>query len=925
MKPEYRRQSWRIYNMQKILKKRIIRDLKTNLFRYLALGFLIVLGMYILVSLIGAAETIMQGSDANQIEQHLEDGEFSTFIPLTKDELTEITKQGITLEEMFYLDFVMKQDQSTLRIFKNREQINCLALDEGGRIAMEKNEIVLEKRYGEEHDLSIGDSIVVGTKTYVIVGFGSTPDYDAPYKNLSDTSVDSASFGTAFVTADAYEELLASGESVKSQEYLYSYLLNGKLTDKEFKELLKDLDFDADEVADPYFRDYWEETGGKQDELTEGVDKLYDGAMELADGLTELIGHNGELNGAATELFDAYLEQAYDGLKAYGLKEQLTEENFESELTDLKNKNSGLVGLSIGNLLSELKSIKEFKDGIGEYTDGAAEAAEGAEEIADGVKELKEATDELTDQYFNSGFSILTMFMAREDNMRIGGAADDQIINKQAGLVIGVIIIILFTYVISVFVVHNIERESSVIGALYAMGVKRKELLKHYLMLPVMITGISGIVGVILAFTPIGIYTQMRDSYAYFSTPEFRIICPVYLLVYGIVMPPVVAAVVNYLVIRKQLSRTALSLLRNEEKRQKESKLALGQLGFIGRFRIRQMLKETRTGLTVIFGLFISLLCMMISLNCLALVDHISKDSKTDTKFEYMYTYKYPTETVPEGGEAAYAVTLNKKIYGFNMEVTLMGIDADNPYFDAQTVEGLNQVVIGSATAQRFGLQVGDQFILTDAEEDRDYAFTVAGIARYAAGLYAFMDIDSMRKLFGVSDDYYNLVFADQELQIENGRLYAKTSRQEITQSADVFVDLMSGFIVTILIVSSLIICVVMYLMMKVMVDRSAYSISMMKIFGYRMGEIRKLYLNGNFYIVAVGALVCIPVTKKLMDLLYPSVMVPNVACGLDLSFHWYMYVILYAGIIFFYFIVNRMLVGRLKRMVPADVLKNRE
>lgn len=46
--------------MQKILRKRIIRDLKENLFRYLALGVLIILGMYLIVSLVGAAETIIE-------------------------------------------------------------------------------------------------------------------------------------------------------------------------------------------------------------------------------------------------------------------------------------------------------------------------------------------------------------------------------------------------------------------------------------------------------------------------------------------------------------------------------------------------------------------------------------------------------------------------------------------------------------------------------------------------------------------------------------------------------------------------------------------------------------------------------------------------------------------------------------------------
>ena len=35
--------------MQKILRKRIFRDLRENGFRYLALGFLIIMGMYIVI------------------------------------------------------------------------------------------------------------------------------------------------------------------------------------------------------------------------------------------------------------------------------------------------------------------------------------------------------------------------------------------------------------------------------------------------------------------------------------------------------------------------------------------------------------------------------------------------------------------------------------------------------------------------------------------------------------------------------------------------------------------------------------------------------------------------------------------------------------------------------------------------------------
>ena len=64
---------------------------------------------------------------------------------------------------------------------------------------------------------------------------------------------------------------------------------------------------------------------------------------------------------------------------------------------------------------------------------------------------------------------------------------------------------------------------------------------------------------------------------------------------------------------------------------------------------------------------------------------------------------------------------------------------------------------------------------------------------------------------------------------------------------------------------------------MKVMIDRSAYNISLIKVFGYKRKEIRKLYLDGNFYVVAIGALICLPLSKYIMNKLFPF-MISNAA-----------------------------------------------
>ena len=59
--------------MEKVLRKRAWRDLKENKFRYFALAFLIIISMYLVISLVGAADTIVDGTTKQAKKHKLED------------------------------------------------------------------------------------------------------------------------------------------------------------------------------------------------------------------------------------------------------------------------------------------------------------------------------------------------------------------------------------------------------------------------------------------------------------------------------------------------------------------------------------------------------------------------------------------------------------------------------------------------------------------------------------------------------------------------------------------------------------------------------------------------------------------------------------------------------------------------------------
>lgn len=1125
--------------MQRILSKRVLRDIRENLLRYLALFFLVALVMYMVVAIVGAAETIMQGTKESGRIHHGEDGQFGVFVPLTDDEIAQITEKGVTLQRDFSLDFHL--GQSTLRVYRARENVDLFVPSQGSEVPAQ-GEILLEQHYAEKHELGLGDSLTVGGRDFIVTGIGSTPDYDATYEKTSDTTVDSNLFGVGFVTAEDYEALKAGGENFRTEDYTYTYLLNDAMTDQELKELLQSFELDRSKVTDTYFLEMLADAEETKNDIQDGIRELLDGVNELADGVDELAEHNTELTDAADTLFDAMLEQVNDSLKEAGVEVTLTSSNYEQQLNtmianphaytasmrqdlqDIKKSleelqeykdgikaytegvnaasdgsgklvvgmgqitvnsdalNQGadaifnailgmvneqlqaqfntsgftFLGLttdgygkeldqmattftqmgahqvaaqlsavksqldtvaqfrdgvkaytkgvgeaSIGNqqlfgglstlytasevvvdgtdavvdalidmveaqlkesditvdltadnykeelerltaegssvdakLKDSLKDAKDtladledFREGIIDYTDAVDEIADGSRELRDGVQELQDETDDMIEEYFTFDIDNLTQFLIAADNPRIDAAAGDVVINRFAGILSGIILMVLFTYVISVFVIHNIEKESSVIGALYALGVTRGQLLFHYLLNPMLISFLGGAVGCILGFSEYGTGWQMGDSTAYYSLPPMRIVTPGYLLFYSLIMPPVTAAVVNYLVINKKLKCTALSLLRNEQTAGKAGRIQnmnLGNMKFLLRFQIRQMLREIRSAFAVVIGMFICLLILMMSIDCAVLCINFGNACLEETKYAYMYTYKYPTEDVPEGGTPAYVENLKKEAYGYNLDVTVLGIDDDNPYFPIATADKKNEIVISSAAAQKFGVKAGDKLVLSDEVNERDYAFTVKNIVNFTSGVYVFLNRDVMQELFDQEDDYYNVVFADHALDIDNGRLYATVSKENVEESSQIFTDMMGPMVVMLVAISALIFMIVMYLMMKVMIDRSAFSISLMKVFGYRRREIRRLYLDGNFYVILLGALICVPLAKWSMDLVYPYC-IANVAIGMDLKFTPQIYIMIYGGILLCYMVINFLLVGRLNKLVPAEVLKNRE
>jgi len=740
--------------MNRVLNQRLMRDLRANFGRYLALLFMIFLGIYLVVSVVGAAELVISGTENWKEKNNVEDGQFATFLPLSEKEEEKLKADGTDIEKMFSID-LRAADNTELRAFAIREKIDLVMIDEGALPSADKD-VVLEKGYAREHDLSVGDTITIEGSAFAVVGIGSVPDYDQVLKTFSSPAVDAEAFGLMFVTQNEYENLTSEHAS-KVETYTYAFRLGTGTAD------------------------------------------------------------------------------------------------------DLKDK-----------------------------------------------------------------IENLTSFVTYEDNIRIEAAAGDVIMDKKVGLVAGVVVLILFAYVISVFVVHQIEREQPVIGALYALGVKKRNLLLHYVILPTLTSMFAGILGMLLAFSPLGIGMMAKTHYAYFSIPQFPTVYPPYLIIYAVVLPPLICALVNLWTVNRKLSRTALSLLRNEQAAGSYKQVNLKCKRFTTVFSIRQLLRERRSAITIVLGMLITFMVIVLGINTYVLCTAVRDQNTEDTKYEYMYLYKFPDEVAPEGGEATFVKTLSIDCLGYTLDTSVIGISGESKYFDAKPEKGKSRCVVNRSLVQRYGYKIGDKIILSDGAEDMDYCFTITDISEYTVGFKIFMDKESMWELFGEKEGYFNVVYSDHALPIDEAKLYSVTTKEDIKRSSSVFLDMMIPLTFILLSAGAVIFMVVMYLMLAVMIDRSAMGISLIKIFGYRAGEIRKLYLNGNTIVVIFGGLLAFPLAKLIIDMIYPS-FIANVACSMNLSYPWYLYLLVGGCVLLIYFFISSLLVGKIKRISPAEVLKNRE
>lgn len=221
--------------MKNPLNKRLPREFRKDFGKYLVIFLLLVITIGFVSGFLVADGSMIKAYNEGIDKYNTENGHFHTSEKMNDAQTQSIEENGIRIYDNFYLEQDLTND-STMRIFESRDQVNLACLMEG-EFPKAANEIAIDRMYADNNKISIGDTLKSGTQSWKVTGFIALPDYSCLFQNNNDSMFDSVKFGIGVVTSEAFESL--DSPLVK---YCYAWKYNDEpTTEKEEKEVSDDL------------------------------------------------------------------------------------------------------------------------------------------------------------------------------------------------------------------------------------------------------------------------------------------------------------------------------------------------------------------------------------------------------------------------------------------------------------------------------------------------------------------------------------------------------------------------------------------------------------------------------------------------------------------------------------------------------------
>ena len=205
--------------MKNPLNKRLPRELKSELGKYIIIFVFLVAIIGFISGFFVASGSLRVAYDESFEKYNIEDGNFEYFEKAEEMTIETLEKEGVKIYENFYIERETDNVDSTLRIYKNREEVDRVCLMEG-EFPVNENEIAIDRMYADNNKLAVGDILSVDGKELTVTGLVAFSDYSALFSSTSDMMFDAIKFGVGVMTEEGFDSL---GEAGFHYNYSWTY------------------------------------------------------------------------------------------------------------------------------------------------------------------------------------------------------------------------------------------------------------------------------------------------------------------------------------------------------------------------------------------------------------------------------------------------------------------------------------------------------------------------------------------------------------------------------------------------------------------------------------------------------------------------------------------------------------------------------
>ncbi len=597
---------------------------------------------------------------------------------------------------------------------------------------------------------------------------------------------------------------------------------------------------------------------------------------------------------------------------------------------------SGIVALSDYSTLYQNASDMMFdndKFGVGVMTDAGFAALRenhlhynyswSYDTAPEDDAEAKDMAEDLMPILAENG--MLTNFLPEYLNQAIIFAGDDMGGDMSMILAFLYIVIVILAFVFSITISNNITKEANVIGTLRASGYSRGEMVRHYLIMPMLVLLVAAVVGNVLGYT--WLEQIFANQYlASYGLTTYEVLLNPQAFVLTTVIPLILLFIINFVMLTVKMRISPLQFIRRDlSKRKKKKAFRLNtKIPIMRRFQMRVIFQNFPNHVMIFFGVFFANFILMFGMILQPMLVHYQNTITDNVLSAYQYILKTPAETETDGAERFCFGSLDTLPEKRSSEsVSLYGVKPDSDYVKLHSSG--KKVDISTAYAEKYGVEKGDTITLKDPYGSDKYKFEVGGIYDYPSTIAVFMEQDLFRQTFDYDSDYFNAYFSDQKIKdIDDALISTEITVDDLTKTSRQLIRSMGSMMNLFLVFGALMFVLILYLLSKIIIEKNAQSISMVKILGYNNREINRIYLHSTTIVVILCILITIPISSLVM-----KEVVEVVFFEYSGWITYYMPAVTYVEVaasgVICYAIVAFLLNRKVKKIPMSDALKNVE